>query len=733
MLVQLYASHIFPNLIGWLPEPFGGIPFPVFYPPLFYWSGALFMKLTGLSAPLAVKLLTTLTFAVLPGVLFILGRRVGLRRLEALLAAGWAGVIACGSNVASLSGIGLLGEFEVGLYTQTLGFVWLCVWCAFLPYSQRCWKPAVVAVFALCATILSNVHVLPFAAIHGVCWLALTHFRRLRLASTRRHWPHFASSFLWLITPVVIAGIWLVPLIRWYRYSVGRPLPTEGLFASLGGFNVVWPACLLVAWKERKHLKLVVLCVAVILTAITALTPLGELIKWIPFQPARVLAGPMILATIPLTRLFASTLFSIVGGERWVVNLSLALLVVVLAWIHPSQRFGIASFSGEDGQTVEQIRRALQQLPPGKLLVELVESNAVFNSPARDPKELALSRAIAHEIAIDGRPILWSVFREQTLISPFSTAANNLFSTTREHFGIGGFAVEESLQDTLTVTERIKITRHLGVQYYLVKTPAQVELLSRSSEVFRIWNIGEWHLFADKQTSDSSVTRVTATPVLAWTSARFKNRSETEVDLFNLGEALAFLNHPEIPVLWAFTEGTDISQFLSSNAGVVLIVDPSVQPIDLEKLLSSLKDESSRRLHVIVLNDHSGLVSFLLARQEKFASLQTVDLSQSSGVYKDVIRDVADSVINLDRSQSGDTFVPRPLWQTTIGYFSAWHAQNNGQIFLTGQGSMAVWTPQFPTLRWTTTKVQMLSLAVCVFGALLLFVNLKLSASLRSS
>ena len=133
---------------------------------------------------------------------------------------------------------------------------------------------------------------------------------------------------------------------------------------------------------------------------------------------------------------------------------------------------------------------------------------------------------------------------------------------------------------------------------------------------------------------------------------------------------------------------------------------------------------------MIVLNDHSGLVSFLLARREKFASLQAVDLSQSSVVYKDVIREVANSIINLVRSQTGDAFVPRPLWQTPTGYFPAWQA-DYGQIFLTGQGSMAVWTPELPTLRWTTTKVQILSLAVCLFGVLLFFANLKLSARLR--
>ena len=135
--LHLYSKHVYPALDGWIPELFGGMPFPVYYPPLFYWSGASMMLLTRMDAAVCAKLLTILSFAALPGVLYLLGRKVGLRSVNALIAAAVAGVVACGSNIVSLSGIGLLGLFEVGLFTQTLGFVFFCLWAACLPRAER--------------------------------------------------------------------------------------------------------------------------------------------------------------------------------------------------------------------------------------------------------------------------------------------------------------------------------------------------------------------------------------------------------------------------------------------------------------------------------------------------------------------------------------------------------------------------------------------------------------------
>jgi uncharacterized membrane protein len=48
--LHLYATHIYPDIQGWLPEFFGGMPLPIYYPPLFYWLGATIMKLGGVDA-----------------------------------------------------------------------------------------------------------------------------------------------------------------------------------------------------------------------------------------------------------------------------------------------------------------------------------------------------------------------------------------------------------------------------------------------------------------------------------------------------------------------------------------------------------------------------------------------------------------------------------------------------------------------------------------------------------
>jgi uncharacterized membrane protein len=36
-IAQIYSQFIFPDTFGWSAAHFGGMPFPNFYPPVFYW------------------------------------------------------------------------------------------------------------------------------------------------------------------------------------------------------------------------------------------------------------------------------------------------------------------------------------------------------------------------------------------------------------------------------------------------------------------------------------------------------------------------------------------------------------------------------------------------------------------------------------------------------------------------------------------------------------------------
>ena len=108
--------------------------FRFFCPPLFYWIAATLMKCSGVDATLATKIVITFSFVTLPYALLSLARRLGLSPIEAAVASGFAGLIACSENFAASYTIGLLGLFEKGLYTHILGFIWFCFWCGSLTY-----------------------------------------------------------------------------------------------------------------------------------------------------------------------------------------------------------------------------------------------------------------------------------------------------------------------------------------------------------------------------------------------------------------------------------------------------------------------------------------------------------------------------------------------------------------------------------------------------------------------
>jgi len=719
-ILHLYAKHAYPSLQGWLPEFFGGMPFPIFYPPLFYWLGATLMKTGGISAEVTAKLLKTASFAALPSALFVLGRRLGLMPVYAAVAAAAAGVIACGSNIAALSGVGLLGLFEVGLYTQTLGFVFMCLWFGALPFARRSRAAAAMTVLTLTAMILSSVHVLLLAALYGVSWLMLEGWRIQRAKTCRGKTAllkHAASFLCWVTGAMMVAGIWLVPLLKWYSYSVGRPLKAPELFLSMGAANVIWPVCALVAWLERhRRPALSALCVTLLLSALAAMTPLGGVLKFIPFQPWRIMTSAILLSTIPFTLLCSRLLREVVGKRKWVA-LALTASVVALATVHPGQRFGIATITGAENAEVNRLREAVKELPPGMLLTEIVQPDAIFNSSGAEIRELAISRALNHQIAMDGRPILWSVFREHAVSAPFATAVNNLFSSHQERFGIDGLALHRASANLITTPSAFRLARHLGVSYYLISTPEELAKFDNNPEVRLLWTIDGWNLYTNNTGVSPAVEEIRAMPVLAWLPAHFKNRSPDDFDFFNLGEQLACDGHPEISVIWASSAEADPMRVIRDLSATIIVIDPSAVTTRPDEFLSVLTAAGSK-LRVILIDDGSPLANRLQTLRQSFAAFEIMAASRYQESHF-MLDDVAKHILAWQELQSSAHLSPSTnLWRLQATYFPAWEAasEGSGTVFLTGQGETAVLSSSPPVLRWSVSRVQAASITVCLLG-----------------
>jgi hypothetical protein len=721
-VLDLYARHVYPSLHGWIPELFGGIPFPVYYPPLFYWTGATVMALTRIDATTCAKLLTTFSLAALPAALYLLARKVRLTKVEALIAAGAAGVVACGSNIVSLSGIGLLGLFEVGLFTQTLGFVFFCLWAAWLPRATRSRKQAVWAMVFLVAAISTNAHILPLIAIYSLTWF-LMNFRWARrlhpsVPSSRQLWE-MAWSLLLLAGPLLICGIWLVPLVKWYQYAAGQPLSSAGVFASLGSLNIVWPLCAYVAWRERNRRRhLSTLCVTLLIAAGIALTPLAGRLKYIPFQPARVLAGALLLCTIPVVQM-TSRILAEMFVRKTVPYAILVICILALAWLHPIQQFGIGAFSSSDAEQIAQVCTAVKGLPPGKVLIEIVEPEAIFNSSENRTRELALSRALTHEIARDGRPILWSIFREQSLMAPYATAVTNLFSSSKETFGLNGIALQRSAEGSVNVANGLAAAKTLNVAYFLVRTTKAVDVLQSAGGLHLLWRINGWTLFTNLESSSPGIQMVPALPVFAWLPANSKSRSPEDVDLFNLGELLALEGFPHVLPLWARSEGVDVWEHISRLQSALLVIDPAwISANQIE----ALRKEAGK-LKVVLLADDSGMAAQIRQMGPTFAAYAEVKVNQMSS-RRDVLAALAREVsVQAGSSVPGNEMLH--IWRTTHGYFPAWQTTEGQATFLTGQGDAAILSAALPSLRWHSLGVRLLSLFVCFSGLLVSFIYLR--------
>src|SRR6266404_4350732 len=136
-IAQIYDQTIFPNTFGWTGSYFGGMPFPNFYPPLFYWCVALLHHTHLFSFASSFKLMVVLPVLLMPAAIWLLAWFLSNRNKVVAAAATLASVLLLVDlriMGTLLAGLDYFSTFQIGLYTQPLGFVLMIAW--FVVYSD---------------------------------------------------------------------------------------------------------------------------------------------------------------------------------------------------------------------------------------------------------------------------------------------------------------------------------------------------------------------------------------------------------------------------------------------------------------------------------------------------------------------------------------------------------------------------------------------------------------------
>src|SRR5438445_593521 len=127
-IAQIYDQSIFPDTFGWTNAYFAGMPFPNFYTPVFYWCVALIHHTDLVSFATAFKLMVVVPVLLMPVAIWLLGWFLSNKnRLVATAVAVGSVLLLIDVRFmgALLAGLDYFSTFQIGLYTQPLGFILL--------------------------------------------------------------------------------------------------------------------------------------------------------------------------------------------------------------------------------------------------------------------------------------------------------------------------------------------------------------------------------------------------------------------------------------------------------------------------------------------------------------------------------------------------------------------------------------------------------------------------------
>lgn len=550
-LAQIYTQSIFPDTFGWTHAYFGGMPYPNFYPPLFYWLVAL-LNHTGLfSFPTAFKIVLAASVLLIPAAVWALAWAVFDRNRWVATAAAFAVLpILIDYRFYHPVGINNASTFLIGLYTQPLGFVLLSAWLVlYLEAHRRRWRFA-LSCLLLALTILANFFNAITAALFIAATLLTDLVRYYRAADPEKRRELKTALLAHAFSPLIavcLSLFWLTPMLSQYDYFVTRPhIVFIGQLvppAMLGWYALaaagVW------CWLRRPTrgmwpflLTCSALAVGVIFA--TAVAP-----RWFPLQSVRFLSTLNFLLAVPVGRLLLAG-FQLLTGRlnhtfgrvpsragrdnavraegkkvRYTINAGVALALLIAAFILIKPPLYTLSFLPREGYAlVDGVLGFARQHRDGRYLVEV--PNFDFGAAALD------GRVLNSYLGAQGNETLSVVFREASPHALFFNPLVTAFSAFPDNFGVSSVLADDIDFVEQPLSRHIDRARFVGVKYLVIVSPEIKDRLAQEQGIGARYDLGMWSVFELRDEPPQRVRALAFRPALVVSNFSLKARRRND-------------------------------------------------------------------------------------------------------------------------------------------------------------------------------------------------------------
>jgi hypothetical protein len=533
------------------------MPVPDFYPPLFYWCVG-FLHHTGLlSFAASFKCVLVLSVLLLPVAIWILAWSVGDGdRIVATSAALVCLPLLLDYRLRLVlfpSGLDYVSNFQVGLYTQPLGFILLAAWFVlYIRTPTKRWHLPLASVL-LALTVLANF----FNAVTAGIFIAATLVTNLLqhkdipgAQAQGRLRVQLASSFL-------AAGLvlfWTVPMISEYRYFVTRPLPGS-IFDYVPPAMWWWyalPMLGFVLWLLRPTTGFLPYLIGCIILEVAIICSSRFAPGWFPFQPLRFLSTLNMLLAVPagyviaaIIRAFAHLCLRAVAWIRSFRHLPVlgahastvfksAIIIAALLLLSLSivlfveTPYYTGSFSVGANDRIDPVLTFASSHQDGRYLVE--HSMYTYPGSASDV------RALMSYLGAQGNESVSVVFREASPNSIFFNTLVGALSSFTDSFGISSVLVEDLDFTQQPVAKHLDRARFMGIKYIVAASARVKKLLADEPSIRTRHDFGTWSIFELQEKIVPGAQVLPYKPALVLSTLSLKQRKRNEFDFVRFAE-----------------------------------------------------------------------------------------------------------------------------------------------------------------------------------------------------
>ena len=603
-LAQIYDQAIFPDTFGWTNAFFGGMSFPNFYPPLFYWLTSLLHGTHLISLPTAFKIVLALPVVLLPAATWAVAKRVsGKNTLVAACAA--LAILPLLVDFRFYGGTGLLmglsytSTFMLGLYTQPLGYVLLLAWYAvYADETPSLWR-LVTSALLLALALLANFFASNVAALFiatTILYEALKLRRESTGAGRRRVRRSLLAHFISPLLSGCLIMFWVAPVLSARDYFPTSPTGIEfnSIFSlAMSGWYAA-AAVGVVLWLRRPTATMwpylttcVVLAVAVLFAGTIAPA-------WLPLHAERLLTMLNFLLGVPVGHMLAFVLekaFSQFGvdlseprqqatEERptprrretvvaahpiYMLFAAFGLLVgslLLLGSITPPS-FALAFYPGEGSGVADPVLQFAQQHKDGRYLVE--------TPPFTDNETAHDGRAIGAYLGAQGNESLSLFFREAGPNVIFFNSLVRSFSVYGDATNISSVLIDDKDFAALPVNAQLQQASFIGVRYLVMRSYWAKNRLVGEGGLKSKHDFGQWSVYELEGEPFRHVQSLAYKPALVVSGLSVKQRRVNEYEFVRLAEE-QFVSG-QFDVLLARSHETKIDRLAVPDGFGSLIID----------------------------------------------------------------------------------------------------------------------------------------------------------------